>query len=188
MARTLGLATPSGALVADLWPTGSAARAGLKQADVVTAVDGRPVADASGVNYAISNHRPGDTVKLGVRRGGAELQIDLRAESAPATPARDERTIAGRNPFEGATVVNLSPAVADELGVDPFSGSGVLVTKLARGFAMEAGLQPGDFIRQVNNRKIASVADLTAALQGGGAVWQITIERRGQQITGTFRV
>ncbi|MDB5446101.1 MAG: serine protease, partial [Phenylobacterium sp.] len=120
MARSLGLATPSGALVAEVWPGGPAARAGVRQGDVVTAVDGHPAVDASAVNYAFGAHRPGDNVSIALRRGGQGQTVSVRAEAAPATPARDEQVIGGRSPFTGAAVVNLSPAVADELGIDTF--------------------------------------------------------------------
>jgi len=186
MARSLGLATPSGALVADLWPGGAAARAGVRQGDVVTSVDGRPVVDAGGVGYAIGTHRVGDAVRIGLRRDGRDQTVTLRAEAAPTTPARDERTIDGRNPFAGATVVNLSPAVADELGVDAF-GQGVMVTKIAGGPAAAVGLQPGDIVRSVNGRRIQSVGDLVAATARPAGSWQVTIERGGQQITATFQ-
>ena len=110
------------------------------------------------------------------------------AEKAPpATPARDQQVISGRNPFDGATVVNLSPAVADELGLDPFVGKGVLVTNIGRGFAMNAGLRPGDLIRRVNGREINTVRDLTAQLVQSGGQWQVTIERNGQEVTANFR-
>lgn len=187
IARSMGLSAPQGALVADIWPNGPADRAGLRQGDVIVAVDGRPAADAAAVSYAISSRRPGETVRLGVRRGGGELTLNLRAEAPPATPARDQRVISGRNPFDGATVVNLSPAVADELGLDPFLGRGVLVTNIGRGFAMNAGLRPGDLIRRVNGRDIATVRDLTSVLGSGGGQWQVTIERNGQEITANFR-
>lgn len=187
MARSIGLATPSGALVADVWPGGAAERAGLRQGDVVTSVDGGPVVDAAALNYAITTHRPGDAVRIGLRRGSAEQAISLRAEAAPAIPARDERLINGRNPFAGATVVNLSPAVAEELGLDPFSGPGVLVSKVAGGAAAQVGLRPGDIIRAVNGRDIRTVRDLSGAVTGAAATWQVTIERNGQQVTATFR-
>ena len=186
IARTLGMAKPSGALVADIWPGGAAAQAGLRQGDVVTSVDGQPAVDAASVSYAIATHRPGETVKLGYRRGSAEQQADLRAEAPPATPAKDERQIDGRNPFQGATVVNLSPAVAQELGIDPFAGKGVLVTNIGRGFAMNAGLRPGDMIRTVNGQQIGSVRDLVTAVAPAPRSWEVTIERAGQKITGRF--
>ncbi|MFL5295482.1 MAG: Do family serine endopeptidase [Phenylobacterium sp.] len=187
IARTLGLATPSGALVADVWPDSAAARAGLKQGDVVTTFDGAPVVDAAGVNYAISTHRAGDTSTLGIRRGGTTQTLSVRAEPPPATPARDERVISGRNPFQGATVVNLSPAVAEELGIDPFGGKGVLVLKTAAGAAQQVGLRPGDIIRSVNGRSIRTTGDLSGAVGTPTPVWQVTIERNGQQVTATFR-
>lgn len=187
IARTMGLSVPQGALVADIWPDGPAAKAGLRQGDIIVAVDGRPAADAAAVSYAISSRRPGETIRLGVRRGGAEQTLNLRAEAPPATPARDQQVISGRNPFDGATVVNLSPAVADELGLDPFLGRGVLVTNIARGFAMNAGLRPGDLIKRVNGKQINSVRELTSALGQGGGQWQVTIERNGQEVTANFR-
>ena len=170
IARSLGLARPLGALVADLWPGGPAARAGLRQGDVVIQADGKPVVDAGGLNFAVRNHRPGETLALVVQRAdGRQQSLSLRAEPPPATPARDERTLTGRNPFDGATVVNLSPAVADELGLDAFGGKGVLVSKLSRGGAMNVGLRAGDIVRQVNGRKIESVRDLTEAVSVPGA-------------------
>jgi Do/DeqQ family serine protease len=187
IAKTMGLATPSGALVADLWPGGAASKAGVKQGDVVTAVDGEAVVDAAALNYAIGNHRPGETVRVAVRRDKAEHPLTMQAEAAPAVPARDEKVIAGRNPFQGATVVNLSPAVAEEVGIDPFGRAGVLVTKTASGVAQQLGVQAGDIIRAVNGRDIKSVTDLSSAVVTPAPVWQVTIERNGHQLTATFR-
>ncbi|HZZ67764.1 MAG TPA: Do family serine endopeptidase [Phenylobacterium sp.] len=187
IAKAVGLPTPSGALVADVWPGGAAVRGGLKQGDVVTSIDGQPVVDAATLNYAIGTHRPGEVLHIGVRRDKAEQTLSVHAEAAPATPARDEKVIAGRNPFQGATVVNLSPAVAEEVGLDPFGKPGVIVTKTAAGVAQQVGVQPGDIIRAVNGRDIKSVADLTSAVVAATPVWQVTIERNGHQFTGTFR-
>lgn len=188
IARSLGLGTPQGALVADIWPGGPAADAGLHQGDVVVSVDGKPVVDAAGVNYAVSTHRIGDSVRLGVRRGGATQQLTLHAEAPPASPARDERMVNGSNPLQGATVVNLSPAVADQIGIDPFTNPGVVILEGGKGLAAQAGFKNGDIIRAVNGRRVATVRDLVAALSTGGRVWQITIERDGQEATGTFQV
>ncbi len=91
IAKTLGLARPAGALVADVWPGGAAEQAGLKQGDVVTAVDGGPVVDAAALNYAVATHRPGETLRISVRRGGGDQQLTLRAEPPPrhARPRRE---------------------------------------------------------------------------------------------------
>jgi len=186
MARSLGLATPSGALVAEVWPGGSADRAGVRQGDVITAVGGQPAVDAASVGYAFGTRRVGDTVSVGLRRAGKDQSVNVRAQAAPATPPRDEQVIGGRNPLTGATVVNLSPAVADELGVDTFA-KGVLVTRIAGGPAAVVGLQPGDIVRGINGRQIQTTADLVGATNRAAAAWQVTIERGGQEITATFQ-
>jgi S1-C subfamily serine protease len=187
IAKALGLATPRGALVADVWPGGAAAQAGLKQGDVVTDVDGQPVADAASLNYAIGTHKAGETARLSVRRSAGVQTLTVRAQPPPATPARDERVIAGRNPFQGATVVNLSPAVAEEVGVDPFGQKGVMVLKTGPGAAQQVGLRPGDIIRQVNGRQIKTTGDLAGAVAQPVRVWQLVVERGGQQIAVTLQ-
>jgi S1-C subfamily serine protease len=187
IAKSMGLATPSGALIADVWPQGAAARAGLKQGDLVTSVDGAPVVDAAALNYAFATHREGETARVSVRRGAAVQTLNVHAEPPPAVPARDERLISGRNPFQGATVVNLSPAVAEEVGLDPFSRQGVLVLKTDAGAAQQVGLRPGDIIRAVNGRAIRTTGDLTGAVAVPTSAWQLTIERNGQQVTTTIR-
>ena len=187
IARSLGLPLPQGAMVADLYPGGPAARAGLRTGDVVLQADGRPVADAADLSYLIRNHRPGESVRLSVRRtDGRDEVLTLRAEAAPATPPRDERTITGRNPFAGASVVNLSPAVADEMGLDAFTGAGVMISKVDAGPAQNVGLRRGDIVREVNGVRIGSVRDLTAAASAQVRTWRVTIERDGRQVTATF--
>ena len=83
-------------------------------------------------------------------------------------------------------VREMEPAVAEEVGVDPFA-RGVLVTKIGGGPAQMVGLQPGDIVRAVNGRKVESVADLAGAVTQPQPVWQLTIERNGQLVTATVR-
>jgi S1-C subfamily serine protease len=113
--------------------------------------------------------------------------VAVRVEAPPSSPAPDERTIAGRNPLGGATVVNFSPAKASELGLDPFAGQGVLVTKVDQGFAQNLGVQPGDFVREVNGQKVTTTAGLASLLQAQGRTWTLTIQRNGQLITAQVR-
>jgi len=83
-------------------------------------------------------------------------------------------------------VVNLSPAVAEEVGVDPFGQKGVMVLKTGPGAARQVGLRPGDIIRQVNGRKISTTGDLAGAVAVPARVWQVVVERGGQQIAVTL--
>jgi S1-C subfamily serine protease len=176
-------------MVADVYPGGAADRAGLKPQDIILSVDGQAVNDPGALDYDVATLKVGQQVTLQVRRGRDVRTVAVRAEPAPSTPARDERTIAGRNPLSGATVINLSPAAAQELGADPFLARGVLVVRVADGgFAQEVGLQPGDIVRAINGQPITSTAQLQGALTSAGGAWRLTIQRRGQQITGDFRL
>ena len=186
MARSFGLATPQGVVVTDVWPDGSAARAGISRGDVILSVDGEAVSDQAGLTYRVATRRPGDTLTLAVRHAGQTRTVRLTVEGPPATPAPDKRVISGRNPLSGATVVNLSPASAQEFGVDPFVAQGVLVSGVEGGFAQQIGVQRGDFIREVNGQKIADTAGLAAALLVPARSWTLVIEREGQIITARF--
>jgi Do/DeqQ family serine protease len=187
IASSLGLDRPQGVLVADVYPGGAAARAGLRSGDVIMSVDGQPVNDQTALDYQVATRPAGGQVTLQVRRGKEVKAYPVQVEPAPNLPARDERMIAGRNPLGGATVVNVSPAVAQELGVDPFSDRGVLVTKLQDGgYAENVGIRPGDLIRQINGRPIRTTADVSPALASGQGSWRVTIQRGEQQITGDF--
>jgi Do/DeqQ family serine protease len=186
MARSFGLDSPQGVVITDVWPGGSAARAGLSRGDVILSVGGEPVVDVAGLTYRIGTRRPGDTVVIVSRHAGQTRSLRLVVEGPPAVPPPDKRTISGRNPLTGATVVNLSPATAQEYGVDPFVAQGVLVTAIDGGYAQNIGVQPGDFIRQINGQKIETTADLAAAVQVPARTWALTIERSGQIINARF--
>jgi Do/DeqQ family serine protease len=190
MAKSLGLAAPQGVVAADVWPDGPAARAGVARGDVIVSVNGQPVNDPGALNYSVATLAPGASVSLVVRKvAGGERTLEARLATPPDSPPKDQRAIDGHNPLNGATVINLSPAAATDLGLDPFAGAGVIVTGVAGGYAANLGLQPGDFIRQVNGTPITSVAQLVTALAtpaDGG--WTIVIERGGQTITARVRV
>jgi len=185
MAKSFGLSAPNGVVVSDIWPSGPAARAGLRGGDVIVAVDGAPVDDEGALNYRIATRRPGDTVMLAVKRGGSDIQLKVTVAAPAAVPPEDKRVITGANPLAGATVVNLSPAVAQAQGVDPFL-QGVLVTVLSPGFAQSVGLRPGDIIRQVNGEAVTTTADLAARLAIPSRGWTVAIQRGDQVITARF--
>ncbi|HEX4197609.1 MAG TPA: Do family serine endopeptidase [Caulobacteraceae bacterium] len=191
IARSMGLDRPDGVLITDVWPGGPADEAGLKPGDLILTLDGEPVNDEASLNYHVLTRNSGDAVTVQYRRGKGEPQsARLRMAPIPASPARDERTLTGRNPLGGATVANLSPAVADEMGLDPFAaGHGVLITKVEAGYAASVGLRPGDLIVQVNGHSPTSVAGLQALLDApAGSGWTLVIQRGGQTITAQFRL
>ncbi len=186
MAKSFGMDRPEGVVVTDVWPGGPADRAGIGRGDVILAVEGEPVNDGAGLTYRIATSHVGDEVAIRFRHAGQVRTVSLRVERPPATPPADQRTLSGRNPLAGATVVNVSPASAQQYGADPFSAQGVLVTQTDGGYAQSIGVRTGDFIREVNGQKIATTAGLAAALQAPSHGWTIVIQRAGQTITARF--
>jgi Do/DeqQ family serine protease len=187
MAKSFGLASPTGVVVTDVWPGSSAAHAGVSRGDVIVSIDGETVNDDAGATYLVGTRPMGAPITVTVRRGGETRTLKAVAEAPPATPFADQRVLAGRNPLAGVTVVNVSPAVAQQYGVDAFAGQGVLVIAVAPGFAQNVGVQTGDYIRAINGAKITSTADLQAAVAAQAPSWTMTIERAGQMITARFR-
>ena len=186
IADSLGLKRPAGALVASVAPTGPAARAGLKTSDLIVAVDGQPVEDANAFDYRFATKAIGGSARLGVVRAGQEITVNVILEALPDS-AHDELVIASASPFQGAKVSNLSPALADDLRLDP-SVKGVVILDVAGGSpAQNLGLQRGDLVLSVNNAKIAKTRDLERATAQPSRRWSITIVRGGQQMSVELR-
>jgi Do/DeqQ family serine protease len=182
IADGLGLKRPSGALVASITPKSPAARAGLKTGDLIVAVDGQAVDDPNAFDYRFATKGLGGKAQLGVVRANRDTQITIALETAPESP-RDELVVRARSPFLGATVGNLSPALAEELRLDS-SAQGVAVLALENGSpAQSLGFLKGDVVLTVNGAAIATTADLQKAVAQPSRLWRITILRGGQQIS-----
>ena len=185
IAESLGLKRPSGALVANVAKDGPAAAAGIKTGDLIVTVDGVTVEDSNAFDYRFATKVLGGTAKVGIIRQGKDIVASVALQSLPDTP-RNEIQISGQSPFLGATVANLSPALADELRLDP-QAEGVVIMAIADGSAAQSvGFQKGDIVVAVNNQKIAKPADLQRVTSSGARQWRITIQRAGQQISVMF--
>ena len=179
---SLGLDRPQGVIVRSVFPGGPADGAGLKTGDVVMKIDGFEVNDPQAVRYRIATAGIGKVAKLEGLRDSQWTTWNVTL-AAPPDGDRTTITIDGRNPMQGATVANLSPAYADELGLSDMSGVVVLGAD-RRSLARRYGFRPGDIIVRVNDAAIADVAALKAALDGGSrAGWRIEVKRGAEVLT-----
>jgi len=185
IADSLGLKVPNGALVASVTPDSPAARAGIKTGDLLVSVDGVAIEDPNAFDYRFATKPLGGTAQIGLIRQGRQMVVAVALQPLPETP-RDEIAIRAHSPFEGATVANLSPALADELQLDP-QAEGVVITAVADGStAQSIGFRPGDIVVNVNDEKIARSADLNRIASSGSRSWRVTIQRGNQQISVMF--
>ena len=180
LAEAYGLDRPAGVLVNGVTAGGPAARAGLKVGDVVAAVDGHAVDDPESLRFRLATLDLGATAKLTVRRGKDTAELALPVEAPPEEPPRDQRVLGGRSPLAGATVVNVSPAVAEEMRLNG-PGKGVVVTAVAaRSPAARLGLQAGDVLLRLDDEAVESTEALDTALRNSRGPWRIAVQRGGQ--------
>jgi Do/DeqQ family serine protease len=185
IAESLGLRRPSGALVASVAANGPAARAGIKTGDVIASIDGTVVDDPNSFDYRFATKPLGGAAQIAIIRQGRETVVQIALQTAPDKP-REEVEIRARSPFLGATVANLSPALADELRLDS-QAQGVVIVAVADGStAQSVGFRKGDIVVSVNSQKIEKSADLDRVTRTASRQWRVTISRAGQEISVVF--
>jgi Do/DeqQ family serine protease len=181
IADTLGLETPAGALIAKVHAKGPAAKAGLRAGDVVVSVDEKPVANPEGFEYRFVTKGIGGSAELGVVRKGQRVKANIVLVAPVEDPSRDARDLPGRHPLTGCKVANLSPAVAQEIGMDDDTREGVVVLEVKeRTPAARLGIKRGDIVVSLNDEKVKSVAQLAGVLEASGGGWRLSVERAGK--------
>lgn len=179
-ALALGLNRPSGILVTSIYDDSPADDAKVQVGDLIVAVNDIPFDDGNGFNYRLATLGVGNKAELAIKRNGKQKKLKVNLIVAPETVPRDERKLVGRQPLSGASVANLSPALAEELR---FKGipEGVIVTKVERGsFARRFGLKQGDVILRLNGETVASTKELERITNRKRPTWQFAVSRNGR--------
>ncbi|MCG5510829.1 DegQ family serine endoprotease [Ectothiorhodospira lacustris] len=170
LARAFGIEQTRGAVIARVEPASPGARAGLKEGDVVTRVNGRAVRNAAELRNAIGLLRVGATVELEVLRDKRSRVIRAQVSEIQAS-SLDGGRISPR--LEGAAL----GAIQED---SPLYGAveGVLVARVAPGSpAARAGLRPGDLILSVNRRPVTSLEEVRQAAGTGGQRLLLNLRR-----------
>jgi len=176
LADGFGLRQPMGGIVVAVAPGSPAMAAGLKVGDIITAVGGKPSANARQVMSAIARTEVGQRTTLAVFRDGAERQIEVTVAELPEglVPYKPTETSAGlaaiadQSDF-GVKLADVTAAANARYGVE--AKSGAVVAAVAPGSAAgAAGLVPGDVILRVENMPISGPADFTKSVQAARAL------------------
>lgn len=180
IADSLGMARPEGTLIVGLHPQSPLAKAGLKRGDVILAIEGKPIENSQELGYRVATTAIGAITIVEYQRGGEHKETQVTMIAAPETVGRADTLIEGKNPLTGMVAANISPAVADELGL-PSETTGVAAVKIGKGPAQRF-IRPGDIILEVNGNAIDNVQTLVSVLNSNEGFWRIAINRGGRII------
>ena len=168
LASALGLKEPKGALVSDVIPDSPAAKASLKQGDVILGFDGRKVDEMRDLPRIVAETPADKTVDLKIWRNGAEVsqsvtiarQNPRMQQMAMGEPSDSATGEAASSDTIGATLAPLTSDLRQQYRIDD-EVNGVVVTEVKPGgIAAEQGLREGDVIVSVNQKTVSAPADV----------------------------
>ncbi len=155
-----------GVFIGGVTDNGAAKKAGIQEEDVLISVDGEPVNSAAQLQEKISRYRPGDDVKVVVKRNGEKkpFTVTLRNKHGDTQIVRDNISVLGAE-FE-----DVNNNEKRSLNIE----YGIKVKNLNKGKLNDAGLKKGFIITNVNKKPIYEVNDFKREI--GNAKGGILIE------------
>jgi serine protease Do len=179
-AKSIGLSSPKGALIADVVKGGPAAQAGLKHGDVVLSYQDKPIVDSSGLRNEVADTPMGQDVKLTIWRDKIQETVRVRIGSMEdsvklLSAAIDQRL--------GVTIRPITPKEDEKYGIEP--GEGVAIATVSpKGPFGQAGLEPKDFILQLNGEAVKGTegfADIMSSLPAKQPLVVLALDHRSGQ-------
>jgi serine protease Do len=159
-AHFFNLPDASGAIISQVTPDSPAARAGLKQGDVIAQLNGEKIVNGGALQIDVSEMAPGTKIALGILRNGTPMTVDVTVGQFHAAgtqvASNDDQSGDAKPGKLGLAVSDLTPDARQQFNV-PAGVQGVAVeTVRPASPADEAGLQPGDVILEVDRHPTTS--------------------------------
>ncbi len=173
--ESFNLKSNKGALVSEVVPGAPAAKAGLKDGDVIVALNDQPVTDANHLKLQVSTVEPGTKMSLEVLRDGKNRQITATTGERPGSRRSRKLEALSQNESQdegvlnGVAVDDITPQVRNQFNL-PARLKGAMIANVEPGSAAaKAGLRAGDIILELNKQPVTSAADaveLSAKAEG----------------------
>jgi serine protease Do len=155
--------TDHGALISEISPGSAAEKAGLKQGDVITRVDGKDIADPRSLALAIGRLSPGAEITLDYMREGKAATLKIKLGEQPtqnlSAGGRDGEQNKDVGVLNGVGVSDLTPEARSQLQV-PAGIEGALITQVDPDSASaRAGLREGDIILELDRKRVRNASE-----------------------------
>ncbi len=162
-----------GVVVAAVTPDGPAARAGLKEGDVLVEANGRRLRNYLDWEAVKLDLHVGDGVDLSVRSGGSTVRRRIVTGDLPTVTAEKVTVL------QDLQLINVTPQIQAERGVR--SERGALIFRISSQVSRATGLREGDVIVGINRSAVRNAAQVEDLLNvRSGQVIRVYLERDGQ--------
>jgi len=181
LASSFELAEAGGALVASVAPGSPAEQAGIRRGDVIVAYEGREVVDSHQLPAMVAESEVGSDARVTVLRDGGRRDLRVKIAELPDDPERRLSARGDDAPDEtwGLAVTDITPQIARQ-GRLPRE-DGVVVTGVEPASpAAEAGIAPGDIVREVDRKEVHSVDEFRDALRTSERTNLLLLVQRGE--------
>ena len=180
LAKKLGIGLLEGAVVAAVQPGSPALKAGLRERDVIVALNSRPIRNAAELRARLGLTPIGEEVELRVNRGGEmrmlRVQIAAPQEHAPGQGQAIPQ-LAGLQVVEIERGSPLYPRI-----------QGLIVAAVERNSrAWQYGFRPGDIVYAVANKRVRTLAEFQSALRGAERGYAVSLLRGDFSLTIVIR-
>jgi len=162
IADSLGLSEASGALVVSPQAGSPGEKAGIKQGDVVTAVNGEPIKDPRDLAKRIAAFAPGTTVDVSIWREGKSMSMKVELGELP----QEQASAGSSTPDNGAPSTDQALANMGISVAPAEDGKGLTIVDVdPDSDAADKGLTAGEKITSVNNQVVSSAADVMKVIE-----------------------
>ena len=175
IADEMKLSSVSGVYINEVLKGSAAEKAGLQKNDVMVAIDGQKISDASSVQAKVSSYHPGDKAVITYIRDGK--QYEATVEFQAAAQENGEVDLNGSVVFYGARLMKGEADTLKGLGLR----SGVRILSVGSGRMAEAGARVNTFITHVNGEAVSSPEDVVAkAKKASRAIYIEGVDMNGR--------
>ena len=163
LARQFNVPESGGALVGGVTPNSAAAAAGLKNGDIITEFNGKPVVDSRNLKLMVAHVAPGGKATVKVLRDGKSKEMTVTLKEMPddnlASRGGQDQAPGDDEVLKGVEVGDIDQAARSQLNLPADLKGAVVLNVDPNSASYEAGLRQGDIIQEINRKPVTKAED-----------------------------